>query len=515
MVTSGGIMPSEQPEPSIQKNDHKANRLRDNSMILKTVLDTIPNPVFYKDRDGRYQGCNNAFAEQILGLSKEAIIGRTLFEMPRAIPDHLARHYARQDAALFKEAGTQFYESEVQCADGMRRLFFFNKATFLDTRGKPAGIVGVMLDITEHKLAVKALRKSEERFRRFFEDVELGIFQSTREGHIMNVNPAFARMFGYHTPQDLLARVGNDASRLYVDPANRSRILRLITTSDRPVKIETRFRRRDKTVFTGDLHAWRVKNRDGRFLYLEGFIDDITDRKQFEKSLRESEQRLRFLSSKLLAAQEEERRRISMELHDDLGQNLAALKLQMQAMTRRLRQDQKGLKRECQGALAFIDRIIDSTRHLSRALNPSVIQDLKLCGTIRRMLRDFEKYAAVQTTLEMDDIDPLFSPDQQIIIYRILQEALHNIHKHARARAVRLTVSKCPREVRIEIRDDGRGFDIDQALNQYVADRGLGLAALEERSHMLGGDLRMTSAKGRGTCVRLTIPITGKEDTAP
>jgi signal transduction histidine kinase len=292
---------------------------------------------------------------------------------------------------------------------------------------------------------------------------------------------------------------------------DRTRIIRLVTTSKSPIKIETRFRRRDGTRFTGDFHAWKVKDRKGRFLYLEGFIDDVTERKQFEESLRQSENRLRFLSSKLLAAQEEERRRISLELHDDLSQDLAALKLQMLTMAKRLGKNQAELKKECHGALAFIDRIIGTTRHISRALSPTVIQDLKLCGTIQWMLRDFQKYAAISTTLEMDDIDPLFSYDQQIIIYRILQEALHNVNKHAQAQSVILTVKRNRRDVQIRVQDDGRGFDIDHAMNRHVAERGLGLAALEERSHMLGGEIAITSEKGRGSCVTLTIPITGQE----
>jgi PAS domain S-box-containing protein len=513
MIAAGGPMTDKQiRSPSDKKGRQRREKpTRVNKMIMETLLDTIPNPVFYKDREGRYQGCNLAFAEQILGLPKSSIIGCTLFDLPQAIPGHLAELYARQDAAMFEDAGTQFYESEVQCADGIRRHFFFNKATFMDTSGQPAGIVGVMLDITERKHAEAALRKSEERFRRFFEDVTLGFFQSTEDGVILSVNPAFAQMFGYATPLDLLAAVGNEAVALYADPRDRRRIIRLVTTSKAPIKIETRFRRRDGSSFTGDFHAWKVKDRENRFLYLEGFIDDITERKQFEESLRESENRLRFLSSKLLVAQEEERRRISLELHDDLGQDLAALKLQMLTMAKCLGKNQTEPKKECQSALTFIDRLIDTTRRISRALSPTVIQDLKLCGTIRWMVRDFQTYAAIDTTLEIDDIDALFSYDQQIIIYRILQEALHNVHKHARARSVALTVRRNTRDVQIQVRDDGRGFDIDHAMNRHVAERGLGLAALEERSHMLGGQLTITSQKRRGTCVALTIPISGQE----
>ena len=354
-----------------------APRLRDRDLIMATVLETIPSPVFYKDRQGRYLGCNKAFADQILGLPRNAIIGATLFDLPQSIPDHLAALYAQQDAALFREAGIQAYEAEVKCADGIRRYFLFNKATWKDTRGEPAGIVGVMLDISERKQAEEALRKSEERFRRFFEDAVLGIFQSTAEGVILSVNPAFARMFGYADPESLLAAVGDDASSLYLDVGERRGNIRRVIASDAPVKIETRFRRRDGTLFTGDFHAWKVHDQKGRFLYLEGFIEDITERKQFEASLRASERRLRFLSSKLLAAQEEERRRISLELHDDLGQNLAALKLQMMAMHRRLRPDQPELKSECRRAMAFMDNIIESTRRLSRALIPTVLEDRK------------------------------------------------------------------------------------------------------------------------------------------
>ena len=489
----------------------RLHRPRNRNRIMETVLDTIPNPVFYKDRAGRYLGCNLAFAEQILGLPKKAIIGCTLFDLPQAIPVHLAHVYAAQDEALFAAAGTQFYESEVHCADGVRRHFFFNKAVFRDNAGQPAGIVGVMLDITERKKAEEALRKSEERFRRFFEDAILGIFQSTEDGVILNVNPAFARMFGYTAPRDLLEASGQDASGLYSKPADRRRNIRLVTCSDTPVKIETRFRRRDGTSFTGDFYAWKVRDREGRLLYLEGFIEDISERKRFEASMRESERRLRFLSSKLLAAQEEERRRISMELHDDVGQNLAALKLQMQSMSKRLNRDQDDLKVECQAALGFIDQIIESTRHLSRSLTPAVLEDLKLCGTIQWMLGDFQRYAAVATSVAMDDIDPLFSADQQLIIYRLLQEALHNVHKHAQARSVTLTVSRKGRHVEIQVCDDGRGFDVHQALNRNAAERGLGLAALEERSHMLGGRLVIRSAPGHGTCIALTIPVTPLE----
>ena len=468
--------------------------LQEPSPFLTTLLDTIPNPVFYKDAAGVYQGCNTAFAEQILGLPKEKIVGCSLFDLPEAIPRDLAEKYFRQDQSLIQNPGTQFYESIVRCADGVDRHFLFNKATFCDDRGRVAGIVGVMLDISERKKTEDELKRSEERFRRLFEDAVLGIFQSSPEGKIISVNQAFAEMFGYASPQELLAEVGEEAIRLYADPADRSENIRSVIENDRPIQKETLYCRRDGTIFAGKFHAWKVKGTDERLLYLEGFVEDISERKQIEESLRESESRLRFLSSRLLSAQESESRRISMQIHDVLGQNLAVLKLQIGTIVKQLRKDQRKLKENCRKALSIIDQTIESARNLSRDLSPSIIQDLNIGGTLRWMLNDFGSQNNIRTSLEMGDIDGFFTDEEQIIIYRIFQETLRNIQKHARARHVSAGIKKEGQYVVIRIEDDGKGFDVEENWNRHVTERGLGLAALDERSRMLGGSLESTLA---------------------
>jgi PAS domain S-box-containing protein len=482
-----------------------AARPKDHALFLKTLLDTIPNPVFYKDTAGIYRGCNKAFAEQILGLPEENIVGCSLFDLEEVIPRELARTYYRQDQALVKNPGTQFYESKVRCADGVKRHFLFNKATFCDADGEVAGIVGVMLDITQRKLAEDALRHSEARYRRLFEDAVLGIFESTVEGRILNVNPAFAKMFGYASPQELLTSVGGTAEKLYGDGAARVRIIRQVVQSDTPVKSETVFRRRDGSLFTGNFHVWQVKDTENRILYLEGFVEDVTDRKRVEESLRESARRLRFLSSKLLSVQESESRRISMEIHDAMGQNLAVLKLQLVAISKKLRKDQRPLKNECRKALDLINQIIESARNLSRDLSPSIIEDLKLGGTLKWMLQNFQAQTGIRTDLEMDDIDGLFSNEDQVIIYRIFQEALRNIIKHADARRVTVVVRRRDGEAVFQITDDGKGFELEAVWNRHVSERSLGLAALYERSRMLGGILEIDTRQGGGTQITLKI----------
>ncbi len=126
--------------------------------LLETLLDTIPSPVFYKNTKGVYQGCNTAFADQVIGLPKEQIIGRSLHDLPEAIPHDLADLYQRQDAELLRNLRPRFYEAQAQCADGERHDFLISKAAFNDASGNVAGIIGVMVDITQRKKLEEQLR---------------------------------------------------------------------------------------------------------------------------------------------------------------------------------------------------------------------------------------------------------------------------------------------------------------------------------------------------------------------
>ena len=361
--------------------------------------------------------------------------------------------------------------------------------------------------ITRRKRAYEALRESEEKYRRMFEDSFLGLFQSTPEGKILTVNPALAKMFGYQSPEELLASVGENAAKLYTQPADRSKAVQLVLESEAPVESETCYRRKDDSTFTGSCRIWKVRDEKVRPFYLQGCVEDITRRKQAEESLRESEKRLHFLSSRLFSAQENERRRISLEIHDDLAQNMAVLKLKIIEVAKGLRRNQEELKTKCDNILKFIDRIIGDMRRLSRDLRPAIIEDLKLGGTLQWMLNDFEKQTGIATTLKMTDIDSLFSHENQVILYRIFQEALSNIRKHAEARKVSVVIRKTDGQVVFQIQDDGKGFDIGEIWRRHVAERGMGLAAMDERARILGGRLEIVPQKGRGTRLVLRVPV--------
>jgi PAS domain S-box-containing protein len=225
-------------------------------------------------------------------------------------------------------------------------------------------------------------------------------------------------------------------------------------------------------------------------------------------ALRESEKKLRALTSQLLTVQEEERGRISRELHDGLGQALLVLKLQIRALERNLEPEQRALRRECEQNLRHIDAVIEDVRRLSRALSPSVLEDLGLAVGLRNLCEDFTRLNENLTiSLDLDEISGMFPKEAEINIYRIFQESLANVGKHARATRLHLAAKKLDRQVAFAIEDNGRGFQVEEVAIRAGNARGLGLATMAERVRMLGGELYISSKRGTGTRVSFTVPL--------
>jgi PAS domain S-box-containing protein len=160
---------------------------------MNTLIDTIPNPVFYKDSEGLYLGCNVAYA-QTLGLDKEGILGRKLVDLESTISSNMAEHYHQQDLLLIQNPGVQAHEERVHCADGRRRDFVLFKATFSDAEDNVAGMVGIMLDITEHKKAEKAVKESKNLFDAFMQHLPGLAFMKAPQGRYIYVNDAFTHL---------------------------------------------------------------------------------------------------------------------------------------------------------------------------------------------------------------------------------------------------------------------------------------------------------------------------------
>jgi signal transduction histidine kinase len=226
------------------------------------------------------------------------------------------------------------------------------------------------------------------------------------------------------------------------------------------------------------------------------------------EELRESEEQLHRLSSSLLTAQENERRRIARELHDELGQAMAALKLQVRAAERSMGdQAPPALKEECRSLRQAINEIIENMRRLSRDLSPVVLEDLGFEAAVEYLANTFAALHGIRVELDHAEISHLLSQEAQHNIYRILQELLNNIGKHAGAGRVRVAIGRRNSELLFTVEDDGKGFDAAQVKRAKVTEKGMGLTAVAERVRLLGGRLEIRSGPGDGTTVSFTMPL--------
>ena len=226
-----------------------------------------------------------------------------------------------------------------------------------------------------------------------------------------------------------------------------------------------------------------------------------------QAALQKSQEDLRYLASQLIVSQEKERQYIGLELHDDLGQLLMVLKMQLRAVQRNLSTESVEIRAELENSLDFFNEIVERIRRLSRNLRPTVLEDIGLSTGLKLLFEDFQKYHGLELCIDMDDVEKSFSWENQILIYRIFQESLTNTAKHSGGTGVNISIKKEDGYVAFQMQDNGKGFNLQEVLAKSTSSRGLGLASIHERVRMLGGDLKLWSQPGHGTRLHFTVPV--------
>jgi PAS domain S-box-containing protein len=362
----------------------------------------------------------------------------------------------------------------------------------------------IFRDITERKQAEEALEKSEEEYHRLVETMNEGLGIHDENSRWTYANDKLCYLLGGFQGDLIGHRVheflDEDGQRIWSEQIGR-----------RPKggidPYEITWNSRDGRKIPTIISPKPIFDKSEEYKGSIIVITDITDRKQAEEALQESEKQLRFLSAQLLTIQEQERKRISGELHDELGQALAVIKLRINFIKKRLRKDQLVMKEDCEGTLGYIDQVIENVRRLSRDLSPSILEDLGFSAALRWMVNEYMKHHQMKVSTDIEDIDPLLSSKTRIILYRIFQEVLTNIEKHSQATHVSLAIKKEGDEISFSVEDNGKGFDLSEVTARNSSEKGLGLATLKERARMLGGSFNLWSEEGKGTRISFAIPI--------
>ena len=409
----------------------------------------------------------------------------------------------------FSEAlqGRRLYDVEYRVIrpDGEVRSVHVRDEIVADESGRPTRIFGTVQDITERKKAQEALRQNQERLHTVLTTLPVGVALIDRAGNIVLINPALKCIWGgvIISGRERWAESKgywhDSGKRIAAAEWASVRALGKGQTSlNELIDIET-YDGQHKTIQNS---AAPIRDADGSIVGAVIVNEDVTERVRAEAALRESATRLQHLSRRLLAVQEEERRHLARELHDEFGQLLATITLHLHAARSVAGEAVRPRLEEC---AALLERAGGQVRSLALELCPTMLETQGLEATLRWLAQQHEQRTGI--AVQIEGHLHRAPGDLAIACFRVAQEALTNVVRHAQARHVWIELSQSDSALSLVIRDDGVGFDVASTLAQ-AAERGrLGLLGMRERVQIVGGGLDVDSAPGRGTRIAISFPL--------
>jgi PAS domain S-box-containing protein len=478
---------------------------------LEAILDAVPVPVLIAhDAECRHITGNRAASEQLReargqNLSQSAPPGeRPAFRQIKNGVEIPADLLPMQQAAA---TGKPMYRRELTLLyeDGTTRDEIANAVPLLDEGGKPRGAVGASIDVTELKRTEGALRESEDKLRLLLDSTAEAIYGIDLEHRCTFCNPACLRTLGYEPLDQVLGKnmhnlihhTRADGTRL---PIEECRIHRVTQTGEGVHAEDEWMWRANGTSFP--VEYWSYPQRKGCEVVgaVIAFID-ITERKLAEVALAS-------VSGKLIEAQEQERSRIGRELHDDIGQRLALLAIELQ----QLHNDPlilPGVRSRMGELQKQISEIGADIQSLSHELHSAKLQYLGIAGAMRGFCREFGEQQKVEIDFQTHDLPGPLSADTSLCFFRVLQESLHNAVKHSGAKHFEVRLWGTSDEIHLTVSDSGEGFDRVAAMTS----RGLGLVSMEERLKLVKGTLSIDSQAKRGTTIHACVPFNSGTDS--
>ncbi len=349
----------------------------------------------------------------------------------------------------------------------------------------------------------KSLSESETRYRQLVENLNEGIVMQNRKGAITYANQRFLDMIGYTSGEV----IGKPITKFLAGGLLKKQEVKEASKGDAVKKLsEISWRRKDgERVFT-ILSPKPVYNEKGHHKGTVAVLTDITDRREVEKELHRSKELLRKLSQHLQAVREKESKRIAREIHDELGQQLTALKMDLAWISNQVNPEEEGAPRFLQkinSMSSLVDNTIHTVQKISSELRPGLLDDLGLVPAIEWLAQEFESQTKIpcmmQLFCELVDIDP----DCSTAIFRISQEALTNVARHAKASRVSISLKEENGALVLKIKDNGKGIEADDVFSPSS----LGLMGMRERAHTFGGELSINSKPNKGTTLTVAFPV--------
>lgn len=337
----------------------------------------------------------------------------------------------------------------------------------------------------------------------FYENAPCGYHSVSSEGTVLRMNRTELAWLGF-TREDLVG------TRKFADivstPGSRDydRAFASLRTGQDVAELETGLTRKDGSSFDAFLRIGAVRDTNGTVVHTRATVIDITARKRAESEARAYAAQLQAVSKRVVEIQEAERRDLSAELHDRLGQDLASINLNLHIIKAQLSTELLArIGPRLDDSIALVERAVEGVRDVAGTLRPAVLDDYGLEVTLKSYGEQYFARTGIRVIVIVKRPVPRLQQDVEVALFRITQEALTNVMKHAGPAVVHITLAADAKDISLTILDNGLGFDPEAGI-QSVS-RGLGLLIMQQRLHAVKGSLRIESRPGAGTCVRATV----------
>ena len=468
---------------------------KDSAQRFRHIFEHSPVMVYLSDTDGLIVDMNEAGIRMLGYDSPEEVLGL-----------EAARHFYKEprDRERFldkiKETGSvQDFETRFHRRDGTILDVRITATTRRNGKGQVEGYEGFVLDVTDRKRAEHALQDSEEKYRTVVENSLSAIFIHQR-GLFRFVNQRLAEMLACETTEEIIGR----------------HFWEFVHPDDRPLVKERGLNREKSQVFPRQ-YTFRVIKKDGSTIWVDlrathatylgesavvGNCIDITQSKI-------AEEEIHHLSRRLIEVSEEEKKGLAADLHDEFGQALTSLHFDLEALQMSVPPELTEQKKSCSGLIHRVEMLADSVRKTTSYLRPDLLDHLGLVPTLEWFIHEFSvRWPDIQVEFQVLGLKKRLNQQIEIVLYRIFQECLTNISKHARATRVEIMLTYSHPRVIFTIRDNGVGYEQSSRQSSPVVPvRGIGLLSMRERVASCGGTIDITSVPGKGTMIRANIPV--------
>ncbi|MBI1764637.1 MAG: PAS domain S-box protein [Acidobacteria bacterium] len=487
----------------ITERKHTEEELRISEERFAAAFNASPDAMAITTFDeGRFVLVNDAWVKTF-GVTQAEALGQR-FQSLNLCVDEAQRNY------LFNQVRTVGpvvdYEVTTHAPEGQTSTLLVTAK--LIKLGAETFVLSVSRDISERKRAEEELRISEERFAVAFNASPDAMAITTfDEGRFVLINDAWARIFGVNPA----AAPGQQLQNLnvWMDEKDHHYIFNRVRTAGSVVDYEVTGRTAQGLSITFLLTAKLIKL--GAETFVLSVIKDITERKRVEVELQTSQAQLRNLAGRLQTVREEERTAIAREIHDELGQALTGIKMDLKWLEQLLPPEAEPARERLTSVYSLIGNTVQSVRQLATSLRPGVLDDFGLVAALEWQARDFTKRTGIACGFdELPEELPL-EPAHDTALFRIFQEALTNAARHAGASQINVRLRYESNALRLQIRDNGKGINADAIKHS----RSLGLVGMRERALLLDGEFSIEGSPGAGTTINVHIPVAAHTQPEP